>query len=104
MDRSWCNGRGTSALGLAVLLAVESVETHDPALWNWNHLLWNVTRVLIYVLLGLAIFAVAYLIIDKMTPFSFGRELLENRNVAVAIVLAGVFIGIALILAAAIQG
>jgi uncharacterized membrane protein YjfL (UPF0719 family) len=71
---------------------------------DWLLLLWNIVRVLIYVFLGLALFAVAYLIIDKLTPFSFGRELLENKNVAVAIVLAGVFLGIAVILAAAIHG
>jgi uncharacterized membrane protein YjfL (UPF0719 family) len=76
-------------------------ETH---LWDWELLAWNVVRVLVYVLLGLAIFAATYLILDKATPFSFGRELLENRNTAFAIVLAGVFLGIALILAAAIHG
>jgi uncharacterized membrane protein YjfL (UPF0719 family) len=72
--------------------------------WDWEGLAWNVLRVVIYVSLGLAIFAAAYLVIDKATPFSFGRELLENRNTAVALVLAAVFLGIALILAAAIHG
>jgi hypothetical protein len=104
MATSWCKGKGPSACGLAVVLAAETVVVADPTVWNWNLLLWNVTRVVVYVLLGLAIFAVAYLVIDKATPFSFGRELLENRNTAVAIVLAAVFLGIALILAAAIHG
>jgi uncharacterized membrane protein YjfL (UPF0719 family) len=93
MLKSWC---------LGVLLATAPYEIqHTP--WNWNWLLWDITRVIIYVFLGLAIFAVAYLILDKATPFSFGQELRENKNTAMAIVLASVFLGIALILAAAIR-
>ncbi len=76
----------------------------EVAPWDWNTLLWSIVQVLIYVFLGLAIFAVAYLILDKATPFSFGQELRENKNTAMAIVLGSVFIGIALILAAAIRG
>jgi uncharacterized membrane protein YjfL (UPF0719 family) len=85
---------------LVVLWAVNGER--DPNPWNWERLVWHIVQVLIYVFLGLAIFAVAYLVIDKLTPFSFGRELLENKNTAMAIVLGSIFIGIALILAAAI--
>jgi hypothetical protein len=46
--------------------------------WDWNGLLWDLSRVLIYVFLGLALFAVCYLILDKATPFSFGHEIREN--------------------------
>ncbi len=97
MVKSW-RKRGTC---LAAAPLVLFAETHN---WDFEGLAWNILRVVSYGLLGLAIFGAAYLIIDKMTPFSFGRELLENKNVAVAVVLAGVFIGIALILAAAISG
>jgi hypothetical protein len=104
MDMSWWKSKSVSTASLGVLLAAETVEVIDTTAWNWNGLLWNITRVIIYVFLGLAIFAVCYLVIDKLTPFSFGRELLEQKNTAFAIVLAGVFLGIALILAAAIHG
>lgn len=76
----------------------------DPDIWKWEMLGWHVIQVVVYVLLGLGLFAVSYLIIEKVTPWDFGEELRQNKNTALAIVLGAVFIGIALILAAAIRG
>ena len=75
-----------------------------PETWDWGNLFWHVAQVVVYVILGLGMFGMAYLVIDKATPFSLGKELLEKNNVAVAIVLGAVFLGIAVILAAAIRG
>lgn len=86
------------------MLALFAQVTPEQVAWNWGLFGWHVFQVIVYVILGLALFAAAYLIIDKVTPFSLGQELLEKKNTAVAIALAAVFIGIALILAAAIQG
>ena len=71
---------------------------------DWERLLWQIVQVVIWVSLGLGFFALAYLIIDKLTPFSFHKEVLEETNTALAILLAAVFLGIALIVAAAIHG
>ena len=71
---------------------------------DWERLLWQIVQVVIWVSLGLGFFALAYLIIDKLTPFSFHKEIIEDKNVALAILLAAVFLGIALIVAAAIHG
>ena len=75
---------------------------HEP--WSWDRLLWDLTLVAIYTALGLALFAVTFLILDKATPFSIRKELLEEHNTAVGIVLGAVFIGIAMILSSAIRG
>jgi uncharacterized membrane protein YjfL (UPF0719 family) len=72
--------------------------------WAWDTFLWRLAQAVIYLIVGLAIFAAAYLIIDKVTPFSLRKELLEDKNYALAIVLGAVFISIAIILAAAIHG
>jgi uncharacterized membrane protein YjfL (UPF0719 family) len=72
--------------------------------WDWWLLLWQVLLVVIYVVLGLGLFAVAYLIIDRITPFSLRKELEDDQNTALAIVLGSVFIGIAIIVAAAMKG
>ena len=58
----------------------------------------------IFTAFGLLVFAIAYIIIVKATPFSVRKELEEDHNVAIAIVIGSVIIGIALIIAAAIQG
>ena len=73
-------------------------------LWDWQRLLWQVVQVLVWVAIGLGFFALAYLVIDKLTPFSFHKEIIEDKNVALAIVLAAGFLGIALIVAASIHG
>jgi uncharacterized membrane protein YjfL (UPF0719 family) len=59
---------------------------------------------LIFVAVGIIIFALAFLIIVKATPFSVRKEIEEDQNVALAIVIGAVIIGIALIVSAAIQG
>lgn len=59
---------------------------------------------LVFVLVGLIIFALAFLIIAKATPFSVRKELEEDHNVALAIVIASVILGTALIIAAAVHG
>jgi uncharacterized membrane protein YjfL (UPF0719 family) len=73
-------------------------------MWRWDLLLWHLTQLVIYTSIGLAFFALAYFVIDKFTPFSFRKELIDNKNTALAIFLGAVFIAIALILAASIRG
>ena len=59
---------------------------------------------LVFVVLGLIIFALAFLVIAKATPFSVRKEIEEDHNVALAIVIAAVILGSALIIAAAVHG
>jgi putative membrane protein len=59
---------------------------------------------LIFVVLGLIVFSLAFLVIAKATPFSVRKEIEEDHNVALAIVIASVILGTALIIAAAIHG
>ncbi len=58
----------------------------------------------IFTAFGLLIFGVAYFIIVKASPFSIRKEIEEDHNTALAIVIGAVIIGISLIIAAAIQG
>ena len=59
---------------------------------------------LVFVVLGLIIFALVFFVIAKATPFSVRKELEEDQNIALAIVIASVILGSALIIAAAIHG
>ena len=58
----------------------------------------------VFVVLGLIVFALAFLIIAKASPFSVRKELEDDQNIALAIVIAAVILGSALIIAAAIHG
>lgn len=94
-------------------MLVESYAMHAVAATATNMLalvvpLENLRAVLIstliFVLLGIIIFTLAFLIIVKASPFSVRKEIEEDQNIALAIVIGAVIIGIALIVSAAIQG
>jgi putative membrane protein len=59
---------------------------------------------LIFVVIGLVVFAVAFFIITKVTPFSIRKEIEDDQNTALAIVIGSVILGLAWIIAAAIHG
>jgi uncharacterized membrane protein YjfL (UPF0719 family) len=63
-----------------------------------------VVETLAFTIIGLILFALAYGIIVKVSPFSIRKELEEDQNIALGIVIASVIIGIALIVAAAVHG
>ncbi len=69
-----------------------------------NQLTDYVVSSLVFVAIGLVLFLLAFWLIVKMTPFSVRKELEDDQNVALAIVIASVIIGIALIVSAAIHG
>ena len=58
---------------------------------------------LVYALIGVFIFWVSFILIDKLTPYHLWRELIEEKNIALAIVVGGIAIGICVIVAAAIH-
>lgn len=57
----------------------------------------------LYSLIGVAIFWLCFLIIDKLTPFQLWDQLVEKQNTALAIVVAAMCLGIAIIVASAIH-
>ena len=89
-------------------MLIHSIGLYVPAVWGlivpFRELLPVLVTTLLFVLLGLVVFALAYMVIDKVTPFSVRKELEEDHNVALAIVIASVILGTALIIAAAIHG
>lgn len=69
-----------------------------------NQIVDLIVETLAFTLIGLILFALAFWIIVKVSPFSIRKELEEDQNVALGIVIAAVIIGIALIVSAAIHG
>ncbi|MBN1994585.1 MAG: DUF350 domain-containing protein [Anaerolineae bacterium] len=55
---------------------------------------------LIYGLLGIILAVAGYFVFDRLVGLDLKRELVEDQNVALGIMLAGVFIGIAIVVAA----
>ena len=78
---------------------------HLPALIVPMDQLANlVVTTLVFALIGILLFALAFSIIVKISPFSTRKEIEDDQNVALAILIGSVIIGIALIVAAAVHG
>jgi uncharacterized membrane protein YjfL (UPF0719 family) len=57
----------------------------------------------IYAVLGIAIFVVGFIVVDKLTPYDLWKQLIEEKNVALAIVVGCATLGTCLIIASAIH-
>lgn len=57
-----------------------------------------------FVVLGLIVFAVAFLIVVFLAPFSVKKEIEDDQNTALAIIIGSMIIGIAIIIGSAISG
>lgn len=63
-----------------------------------------IVNALIFSLMGVAIFWISFIVIDKLTPYNLWHEIVKERNQALATVVAAMCIGIAIIVAAAVHG
>ena len=54
--------------------------------------------------IGLVVFGVAFFLIVKLSPFSVRKEIEEDHNTALGLIVGAVILGIAVIIAAAIHG
>ncbi len=68
-----------------------------------SDLVSNLIAATAFAVLGIVILIVAFVIIDKLTPGELWHDLLHNRNTALAILMAGIAIGLSIIIAAAIH-
>ena len=54
--------------------------------------------------IGLVVFGIAFWVMNKVAPFPVKKEIEEDQNVALAVIMAGVIIGVSLIISAAVGG
>jgi uncharacterized membrane protein YjfL (UPF0719 family) len=59
---------------------------------------------ILYALIGVVVFWLCFVILDKITPYKLWEEIVEKQNVALGIVVGAMALGICLIVAAAIHG
>ena len=62
-----------------------------------------IVNALLFAALGIIIFVVAFAIIDKFTPFHLWNEIVKEKNIAVAILMGAISIGMCTIIAAAVH-
>lgn len=64
----------------------------------------NLLNAVVYAFLGVVIFGVSFLILDVLTPYKLSKEIIDEHNSALAIVIGAISLGICIIIAAAIHG
>ena len=69
-----------------------------------EELLPVLTTTVIFVASGLIVFAIAFVIVVFVSPFSVKKEIEEDQNVSLAIIIGAIIIGVAMIISSAIQG
>jgi len=62
-----------------------------------------VINALVFATLGIAIFVAAFLILDKITPYDLWKEIVEDKNLALGVMLGAMSIGLCIIIAAAVH-
>jgi len=65
--------------------------------------LGNVVNAIVFAAIGIVIFAGAFLVIDKATPYNLWKEIVQEHNTALAILLGAMSIGICIIIASAVH-
>ncbi|MGA0572016.1 DUF350 domain-containing protein [Variovorax sp. VNK109] len=59
---------------------------------------------IVFALIGVIVFWLSFVIIDKLTPYNLWEEIVEKQNMALGLVVASMSLGISIIVAAAIHG
>ena len=87
--------------GNLLMLAAGATDV-QRASFDWNHMAWVVIESVVFAIIGLIVFGVAFLIIKKLTPFSIRKEIEDDQNTSLAVLIGAVMIGLAIIISAAI--
>src|SRR5262245_56082018 len=94
-----------TTLGLATTLAATvSAHAQDAGDWHARSLGEAVWQTALFALLGVALAIVGYKIFDLVTPGKLHDEILQNKNVAAAIIGAAIILGVCGLVAAAMLG
>jgi uncharacterized membrane protein YjfL (UPF0719 family) len=63
----------------------------------------NLVAAIVFAALGIVTFLVAFIVVDRLTPYDLWKEIIEDQNSALAILIGFAALGIALIIASAIH-
>jgi len=63
----------------------------------------SILAAFVYSVLGLVVFWITFLVVDLVTPYHLWKQLVEEKNVALAIVVGALALSIAMIVSSAIH-
>jgi len=63
---------------------------------------WQLIPTFVYFVVGAALFGASIVVMEKVTPFSIRKEIEEDQNTALAVIIGATIIALSILLAAAI--
>ena len=88
----------------ALMLAPSLLAEPAVPTWHAQTLASAVGNVLIFAAIGIAAAIIGFKVFDWCTPGNLQKEIIENKNVAAAIVAAAAILGVSIIIAASMLG
>ena len=71
---------------------------------HWDALLQGLVATILFTVIGLIFFGITFFLITRLTPFSVQKEIEDDQNVALGIVIGSLIIGVAMIVSASLHG
>lgn len=63
----------------------------------------NLINAVVFAFLGIIVFTIAFIVMDKLTPYHLWKEIVQDHNMALAILVGAMSIGLCIIIASAIH-
>lgn len=89
---------------LAFTPSLLAADAPVPASWHAQSLAEAIGYVVLFTAIGVFLAIAGYKLFDKCTPGDLHKEIIENKNIAAAIVAAAVILGVCIIIAGAMLG
>ena len=93
---------GMNGFGMALLAAEGDGVVVDGG--GFSLVAQNAIAAIIFAIIGLVVLAVSIVLMSKLMPLPFWKEIEEDQNTALGIMVGSIVIGISIIIAAAIHG
>jgi putative membrane protein len=71
---------------------------------DWSGLIETLFSTIVLTLIGVTLFTASVAVASALMPFSLKREIEEKENLALAVLLSAIVIGLSIVLAAALGG
>ncbi len=65
--------------------------------------LGNVVNAVVFAFIGIVVFTIFFVVLDKLTPYHLWKEIVQEHNTALAILVGALSIGICIIIASAVH-
>ena len=63
----------------------------------------NLIAAVVFALLGIIVLVVSFFLFDRLTPYKLWKEIIDEHNTALAILIGAIALGMSIIVAAAIH-